>query len=53
MQGLLKFPSKVKLDLDNIVVGGHSFGGMTAIAAARSDDRIKACITLDPWVYTY
>lgn len=26
---------------------------MTAIAAARSDDRIKACITLDPWVFTY
>lgn len=43
----------MKLDLDKIVLGGHSFGGMTAIAASKLDNRIKACITLDPWLFVY
>jgi cephalosporin-C deacetylase-like acetyl esterase len=32
-------------------VGGHSFGGMTAIAVSKIDTRVQACITLDPWIY--
>jgi cephalosporin-C deacetylase-like acetyl esterase len=41
------------MDLDRLVIGGHSFGGMTAIATAKMDPRIKACITMDPWLYVY
>ena len=39
--------------MDKLIAGGHSFGGMTGIAAARSDDRIKAVVTLDPWLFAY
>ena len=53
MHELLKFPSKVLLELDSIITGEYSFGGMTAIVTARSDYRIKACIKLDHWVFTY
>lgn len=34
-------------------MGGHSFGGMTAIAVSKKDPRVAACITLDPWLYVY
>ncbi len=53
MQEILGFPNQVKLNLDKLIAGGHSFGGMTGIAAARSDDRIKAVVTLDPWLFAY
>jgi cephalosporin-C deacetylase-like acetyl esterase len=49
----LKFDNKIKLDLDKLVITGHSFGGMAAIATARLDKRIKACVTLDPWLFAY
>ena len=38
------------LNLDNISVGGHSFGGATAIFAAFQDKRIKSCFVLDSWI---
>ena len=53
LQKALNFPKQVKLNLDKLIAGGHSFGGMTGIAAARSDDRIKAVVTLDPWLFAY
>ena len=39
------------MDLDKLILGGHSFGGMTAMQYARKDPRIKALFTLDPWLY--
>jgi len=50
---VLNFPEEAKLDLNNIVLAGHSFGGMTAIAVSMKDERIKACLTMDPWFYPY
>jgi cephalosporin-C deacetylase-like acetyl esterase len=47
----LKFDKSTRMDLTRLVCGGHSFGAMTAIAAARIDNRVKACITLDPWLF--
>ena len=38
------------IDLDNIGVFGHSFGGATSIHSAYSDSRIDACINLDGWM---
>lgn len=34
-----------------MISAGHSFGGMTAIATAKLDSRVKACLTLDPWLF--
>jgi len=38
-----------RLDLASIAIGGHSYGGATAVAMAATDARIKAVIALDPW----
>ena len=51
LQGKIGFPQGVTLALDKLVLAGHSFGGMTAIATARLDKRVKACLTLDPWLF--
>jgi len=40
-----------QIDTSKLVVGGHSFGGMTAIEVGKYDQRVKAVVTLDPWVY--
>jgi len=34
-------------------VGGHSFGGGTAIGTAGKDSRVKVCITMDAWLFPY
>lgn len=39
---------KIKVDLDNLVVLGHSMGGATAILTAQQDPRVKVCVALDP-----
>lgn len=31
---------------------GHSFGGATVIKSAYEDSRVKAVISLDPWLYS-
>ena len=38
------------MDLNRIAVGGHSYGGATAITASHRDRRIKACFNLDGWI---
>ena len=48
-QTRLMFPEGVSLDMSKLIVNGHSFGGMTSIASAIRDDRIKATLSLDPW----
>jgi dienelactone hydrolase len=50
-QSFLGFPSQVKLDVDRLIVGGHSFGGLTALETAKNDPRVKAVFTFDPWLY--
>lgn len=52
------FPSKigmpdVRIDTDKLIIGGHSFGGMTAIHTAKDDPRVKVCGTLDPFLYSH
>ena len=39
-----------KIDMDNIGIIGHSYGGATAINASAIDRRLKACIALDGWI---
>jgi len=38
------------IDLENIGVFGHSFGGATSIYSSYNDYRIDACINLDGWM---
>ena len=38
-----------RLDMRCTAIGGHSYGGATAVATAATDARIRACVTLDPW----
>jgi dienelactone hydrolase len=40
-----------RVDTDALVAAGHSFGGATAIALARADARIAACVVNDPWLH--
>ena len=48
----LNFPEGLSIDMNKMIVCGHSFGGMTVIEASRLDpQRIKACLTLDPWLF--
>ena len=46
----LGFNAKLKLDMQSLIVAGHSFGGATAIKAGFEDRRIKCILTLDPWL---
>ena len=50
-QKTLGFSANTNLDLSRLVIGGHSFGGMTAISVANQDRRVRACFTLDPWLW--
>ena len=38
------------IDMDNIGIIGHSYGGATAINASAIDSRLKACFALDGWI---
>ena len=48
--GNLKSKLNGKLNLEKIAVGGHSYGGATAIHSAKTDKRIKTCFVLDGWI---
>ena len=48
--GNLKSNLNGKLNLEKIAVGGHSYGGATAIHSAATDKRIKTCFVLDGWI---
>ncbi|XP_050536838.1 platelet-activating factor acetylhydrolase-like [Daktulosphaira vitifoliae] len=47
---LLQF--KNKLDVDNIVGSGFSFGGATAMYTAANDKRIKSLVIVDGWMFS-
>ena len=49
-QQTLGFDEAVQID-DNLVCGGHSFGGMTGIGVANEDERVKAVFAYDPWLW--
>ena len=44
---------KAKVDTNNIIVMGHSFGGITALGAIVEDKRIRSAIGLDPWFFPH
>ena len=48
--GKIKSMLNGKINLRKIAVGGHSYGGATAILSASRDDRINTCFILDGWI---
>jgi hypothetical protein len=48
---VLKLGETVELDLDKLVLGGHSFGGMTSLSVTEEDERVKAHFGLDTWLW--
>lgn len=39
------------IESDKLILGGHSFGGVTAISVAEKDSRVKAVFSFDPWTW--
>ena len=39
-----------RVDMKHIAVGGHSYGGATAILTSHNDLRIRTCFVLDGWI---
>ncbi len=48
--GMVKSKLKGKLNLEKIALGGHSYGGATAILASHGHETIKSCVVLDGWI---
>ena len=51
LQEKLGFPNGVKLKKDSLILAGHEIGALTAVTYAMKDPRVKACLTLDLWMY--
>ena len=47
---MLGFSDGATLDLDKLIVAGHSMGGATAIRVGAADPRVKCVLTFDPWL---
>jgi pimeloyl-ACP methyl ester carboxylesterase len=49
----LQLPEWAQFDLDKVTVSGHSFGGITSLRTAYEDKRVKAALTIDPWMFVH
>ena len=48
------FCPNIQVDMEELVVTGHSFGGITAVTTASTLPermRPKACVAFDPWFF--
>jgi len=48
--GIIDSKLSGRLDLNRVALGGHSYGGATAILASHNHEIIKACVVLDGWI---
>ncbi len=48
--GMIDSKLSGRLDLDRVALGGHSYGGATAILASYNHEIVKACVVLDGWI---
>lgn len=51
LQKTLGFSTNAFMDTSRLTVGGHSFGGMSAVYTAFREPRIKAVFGFDAWVW--
>ena len=49
-QDNLFMDNRVTLDLQKLLMTGHSMGGATALRVGNSDKRVKSILTHDPWL---
>jgi len=47
----LGFHPNARFNLDKLIVGGHSFGGMSSVYSAFREKRVKAVFGFDAWVW--
>ena len=40
----------IELDTSKIVISGHSFGGISALEVAKTNNKVKAAILMDPYL---
>ncbi len=48
--GMIDSKLSGRLDLDRVALGGHSYGGASAILASHNHEIVKACVVLDGWI---
>ena len=48
--GIIDSKLSGRLDLDRVALGGHSYGGATAVLASYNHEIVKACVVLDGWI---
>lgn len=48
---ILGFSPNATMDLDKLIAGGHSFGGMSAAYTAFREERVKALFGFDMWLW--
>lgn len=53
IEGPIGLQNGQSLEASELIMSGHSMGGITAILVCSQDHRPKACLTLDPWLYAY
>ena len=51
LQEMLDLDSEVHMDLNKLILGGHSFGGLTTIFTANTDTRVKCVFGFDAFLY--
>lgn len=51
LEQTLQFGSNAKIDMDKLIVGGHSFGGMTGLYSGYREERVKAVFGFDAWIW--
>ena len=48
--GMIDSKLSGRLNLNRVALGGHSYGGATAILASHNHEIVKACVVLDGWI---
>lgn len=51
LQDVLDFDAEVQIDLNKLILGGHSFGGLTTLFTANKEKRVKCVFGFDPFLY--
>ena len=51
LQERLNFEPEVSMELNKLILGGHSFGGLTSIFVARKEERVKCIFGFDAFLY--
>jgi dienelactone hydrolase len=49
LQKKLRFPDGVNLNMDKLIMNGHSLGGGTSFQASVQNEKIKCCLAMDPY----